>query len=464
MTVHLDWDVETDVLVIGAGGCGLVAAVAAHDAGAEVIIVEKERRPGGNTTLSTGSVPGAGTRFQREAGIDDSPERMIEDLMRQSGPHDVPELTRLLAYESASLVEWLVDEVEVDLRLITDYRHVGHSVPRLHAPPSREGEDLVRDLVAAVNRRGIPLAVANPVTELVTSDDGAVLGARVVTEGGEASLIRARKVILAVNGFGGNRELLRKYCPEIADAPYFGHKGNTGEAIVWGEQLGAGFGNMGAYQGYAAVSYPYGTLLSWTTMEMGGVLVDRRGRRMGNETAGYSGFAKDVIRHGNLAYAIYDRKVHEYVAAHEELYRELVASGGVKEAATLEELAAIYGLDAAALRETVEAYNAAARGEREDEFGRRDFGLGPLEPPWKVCQVTAGLFHTQGGLLVDERARVLRRDGRAIPNLFAGGGAAAGISGRAGSHGYASGNGLLTALGLGRIAGRAAAEEIQREG
>ena len=107
MSTH--WDMEIDILVIGAGGCGLAAALSANEMGVEVGVVEKYEEFQGNTTLSTGSVPGAGTRFQREAGIDDSPEKLIEDLLRKSGPHEAEELTRLLAHQSAPLVEWLVD-------------------------------------------------------------------------------------------------------------------------------------------------------------------------------------------------------------------------------------------------------------------------------------------------------------------------------------------------------------------
>jgi len=150
---------DLDVLVVGAGACGLAAAIAAHDAGAEVAVIEKLDRPGGNSALSTGSVPAAGTRFQRDAGIADSPERFVEDLMRTGGPTDCPHLVRRLVETSAATVEWLVDCVGARMTLVTAYKHVGHSVPRLHAPASRRGRDLVDDLLAAAQKRGIPLAL-----------------------------------------------------------------------------------------------------------------------------------------------------------------------------------------------------------------------------------------------------------------------------------------------------------------
>jgi fumarate reductase flavoprotein subunit len=446
--------VTTDLLVIGAGACGLAAAIAAHDAGIDVAIVEKRDRPGGNSSLSTGSIPGAGSRYQREAGIEDSPQRMIADLQAVGGHHDADDLTRLIAEQSAPLCEWLIDDLGARMELITAYKHVGHTVERLHAPRSRRGQDLVDDLLGFVADRGIPLAVGNPVEDLIV-EGGAVIGAVI---GGER--ITCRKVLLATNGFAANREMVGEWCPEIAGADYFGAPGSTGEAVCWGLRHGAALGNMAAYQGYAAVAYPQGQLLSWTTIEKGGVLVGADGRRFGNEDAGYSGFAPNVMAQGDFAHAVYDRRIHD-IAALEEEYAEMARMGAVRWADTPRDLALAGGVDPVGLTETIGAYNDAARGGRPDPFGRRKFEQAPLEPPFGIVKVKPGLFHTQGGLLVDRHARVRRKGGGVIANLFAGGGAAAGISGQSGAGGYASGNGLLTALGLGRIAGLRAAAEVK---
>ena len=149
---------------------------------------------------------------------------------------------------------------------MTAYKHVGHSVQRLHAPASRRGQDLVDDLLAGVARRAIPLAVGNGADQLIAAGS-AVVGAHLKTTSGESSTVHAGKTILAVNGYAGNADLVRRFCPEIAGAPYFGALGSTGEAVLWGEALGAAFANIGAYQGYAAVADPHGSLLSWTTIE-----------------------------------------------------------------------------------------------------------------------------------------------------------------------------------------------------
>ena len=447
--------VDVDVLVIGAGACGLAAAIAAHDGGASVAIVEKRERPGGNSSLSTGSVPGAGSRFQKDAGIVDSPAQMIADLTRIAGETDDPALLARMAEVSAETVEWLVDTVQARMHLITAYKHIGHTVERLHAPKSRRGQDLVDDLLAAIDRREIPLAVGNAVEDLIV-ENGRVAGAVIRSTEGQSD-IRAHHVVLAVNGFAADPALVKQYCPEIAGAQYFGALGSHGEAIRWGRKVGAALANMGAYQGYAAVAYPHGSLLSWTTIEKGGMLVGADARRFGNESLGYSGYARVELEQGEYAFALFDQRIFE-IAALEEEFMELVKYGGIKKADTPAEIAALFELDAAALAETVAAFNRVARGEAPDVFGRRDVAA-PLAGPFFACRVVPGLFHTQGGLKVDQDARVLDTAGRPIHGLFAGGGAAAGISGRAGALGYASGNGLLTAIALGRLAGRAAARD-----
>jgi fumarate reductase flavoprotein subunit len=460
----MEWQLETDVVVVGGGGCGMVAALAAARGGAEVVLLEKSARLGGNTALSGGSIPAAGTRLQEEAGVEDSPEKMTEDIVKQSGYQADRSLTEVLARRSNGLIEWLTGELGVTLRLITHYKHVGHSVHRLHAPPSKQGKDLVLDLVAALKREGVVVATNSPVTSLVSSDDGAVTGVVVDRGDGSPEAIGAKKVILASNGFGANRDMIRQFCEDIREAPYFGHEGNTGEGIRWGMELGAETRAMASYQGYAAVSYPHGTLLSWTVLEMGGFLVNKTGRRFGNESLGYSAFTKHVLAQPEqLAYVVFDEDIRDYVARDEGEFRNLLSMGGIRSGETLRELAEPYGIDAEELKRTFDAFNTATPDS--DPFGRagqRD--MLPLKPPYCIGQVTGGLFHTQGGLVVDENAQPLRKDGTPIGNLYAGGGVACGFSGLEDGAGYTSGNGLFAALGLGKLAGEHAVASIRSEG
>jgi fumarate reductase flavoprotein subunit len=455
----MNWDAETDVLVVGGGGGGLVAALAARESGAEVALVEKYDRLGGNTALSSGSVPGAGTRFQQAAGINDSPDLLTHDIMRRTNGSAPEHLVRALAGESAPLVEWLVDSLDVPLALVPDLKKVGHSVPRTHAPAGRQGAAVVAALEQKAHDNGILISPGNPVRRLVQDDAGAIAGA-VIENGGAEHRIGARKIILACNGFGANREMLAKHIPEIADAPYFGHQGNTGEAMLWGLELGARLRNMGAYQGHASVSYPQGALMTWSAIERGGFLVNLEAQRFVDESLGYSGCTSAVrAQKEHFAFVVFDEPIHHYLEPKAQDYRDIVAYGGARQGGEIAALGAACGLDGRTLADTMTQYNAAARGG-VDPFGRDDFGGAPLRPPFTMVKVTAGLFHTQGGLDVDTNAQPLHNDGTAIENLYAVGGAAVGVSGSDGNRGYCSANGLLAALGLGRIAGRHAGRSL----
>jgi fumarate reductase flavoprotein subunit len=218
---------------------------------------------------------------------------------------------------------------------------------------------------------------------------------------------------------------------------------------------------MGSYQGHASVTAPDGPLVTWGVVVNGAILVNRDGERFGDETVGYSEYAGAVVAQpGGEAWEIFDERVYE--ASRGTRFDEVVEAGKVVRSETLEDLAETFGLPAGVLAETVEETNRSIRDEVPDPFGRGEFGDGPLEPPYYGIQVRGALFHTQGGLKVDSRARVLCSDGSPIPGLYAGGGTAVGISGK-GYKGYSSGNGLLAATVLGRISGEAAAEELAKE-
>ena len=436
----------------------MVAALAAAKRGVEVLIIEKGAEPAGNTVRSTGLIPGAGTRLQREAGIlDDTPELMAKDIFEKNDHESDPELTRLLCQESAPLVEWLADEAGCEMVCFTDFLYPGQSRLRMHGPKTHYGSELARQLESAVrNEPGVELLKNSPVDDLIW--DGKRVSGVETSDG----VIEAGAVILALNGFGGNREMVEEYLgPEAAAALYYGSPNNTGEGIGWGIALGAATQHMGSYQGHASVAAPEGPLVTWGVVVNGAILVNRDGRRFGDETVGYSEYAGAVmVQPGSEAWEVFDEEVYE--ASRGTRFDEVVEAGKVVHSETLEDLAETFGLPAGTLAETVEDTNRSIRGEVPDPFGREEFGDGPLEPPFYGIHVRGALFHTQGGLKVDSRARVLRFDGSPISGLYAGGGTAVGISGK-GYKGYSSGNGLLAATVLGKVSGEAAAEELAKE-
>ena len=264
------------LVVVGAGACGMVAALAAARRGVQVLVLEKGTEPAGNTARSTGLIPAAGTRFQREAGVlDDSLGTYgADDIFEKNNGESDPEITRLLCKESGPLVEWLVDEIGCEMLCYTDFLYPGQSRHRMHGPKMSYGSELLRQLENAV--------VEEPLIELRT--DTAVSG--LLSEGGRVTGVEtaegpseAGAVVLALNGFGGNREMVERYLgPEAAAALYYGSPNNTGEGIEWGVALGAATGHMGSYQGHASVAAPDGPLVTWGVVVNGAILVNREGR------------------------------------------------------------------------------------------------------------------------------------------------------------------------------------------
>ncbi len=455
-----NWTFETDVAVVGSGGCGLTAALAAAQGGVEVVIFEKQARPWSNTARSGGMIPAAGTRFQKAAGLEETPEDLAADIFRKNHHTSDRNMTLHLARTATHMVEWLVDDIGVNLVFIDDFKYPGHSQYRMHAPPSRTGSALVADLRQAVEEHALAELITDAATvNLIAGLDDTVQGL-VVEHGTRVERVRAKKVILACNGFAGNKEMVAQYCPEMVNALYFGGEANTGEGILWGMELGAATAFMDAFQAHASVATPHGILITYALIMEGGFQVNSLGKRFGNESNGYSEHALEVLyQPGAVAWDIYDRRLHLLGLSFDD-YRQALEAGAIKQGETIEALATELQLPPSDLAQTLADYHRCAAGEINDPYGRPDCRR--LEPPFYGVKVTGALFHTQGGLRVDDNGLVLREDGRPILNLYAGGGVAAGLSGQ-GPGGYFSGNGLLTALGYGMLAGQHASRSIRTE-
>ena len=450
---QFDWTVP--VAVVGAGGCGLCAGLAARQAGAEVLVLERDAAPIGTTGMSTGLIPGAGTRMQREKGIEDSPERFAEDVLAKTRHQTDADIVLALARESARTVEWLADECGVALSLVDSFLYSGHSVKRMHGSPNRTGAELMGSLLDACSGAGVDLLTEARVSNLFADAGGRIRGLRCVRPDGSAEDLGCEALILACCGFAGNQAMVAEYLPELRHAEFFGHPGNQGEAIRWGRELGAAIADIRAYQGHGGLAKGYGVPILWPVILEGGIQVNLEGRRFSDESLGYSEQAVDVLEQpGHVAVTVYDQRLHELMHEFND-YREAIGAGAVRKASSPGELAEMFGLPADVLEQTLSGTAAMTRGDVRDPFGRDFTGKPELAAPWYGVRVTGALFHTQGGLTVDARARVLREDGSPFPNLFAGGGAARGISGPS-SWGYIAGNGLLTATTLGRLAGETA--------
>lgn len=448
------WSVP--VVVVGAGACGLCAALAAREGGAEVLVLERDQSPAGSTALSTGLIPAAGTRLQRDHGVDDSADRFTADLLAKAKHQTDARIARVIAAASGPAVDWLMENHGVALTLVDDFLYPGHSRHRMHGTPHRSGAELEAALLAAAGEHGIDILTDAHATALFAGPDKRIHGVRVERPDGTAEDIGCAALVLACNGFGGNPAMVAELIPEMREAVYFGHTGNQGDAIAWGRALGAQTADLASYQGHGSVAHPHGVLIMWGLISAGGIQVNCEGKRFADETRGYSEQAIEVLHQpGHVAWTVYDARC-ETVAADFTDYRNAREVGAIKEADTVADLARQTGLPPDALEETLTTVAACCAGTADDPLGRDFTGTAPLAPPYRAVRVTGALFHTQGGLVVDEHARVVGADGRPLPNLMAGGGAARGLSGPS-RWGYLSGNGLLTAVVLGRLAGETAA-------
>ncbi|WP_439149974.1 FAD-dependent oxidoreductase [Sulfitobacter sp.] len=442
------FDLEVETLIIGAGACGMVAALAAHEAGQDVLLIEADPMPSGSTALSAGLVPAAGTRFQSAAGIDDSAARFAGDIQAKAHDENDLDLVMTMAETAGSVIEWLADSHGLPFSLVTDFDYPGHSRRRMHGLPTRSGQELIDTLRAQVEALDIPL-ICNRRANRLYSGGIRVSGAQLTLPDGSTETVGCDRLILACNGFGGNRAMVSEYMAEIDNAVWFGHDGNRGEAIHWGHALGAKTRHLGAYQGHGNVAHPHGILITWATITEGGVQVNTLGQRFWNESQGYSEAARAVLAQPDgVAWVVFDSRIAD-IARQFEDFKQAEKQGAVMTAETLEELAAKAGLPSDELSQTITEIPM----DGVDLFGRT-WGSTSLAPPFCAVKVTGALFHTQGGLEIDPlTAKVRRATQGTFDNLYAAGGAACGVSG-AGDSGYLSGNGLLAAMTLGYIAGR----------
>ena len=447
---------EMPVAIVGAGACGLTAAIFLREAGIDCALLERDATPQGSSTLSSGFIPAAGTRVQRDAGVhDDDAACFAADIQAKAHGSAAPYLVQAYADAVAPALDALQQRHGLAFELLDGFLYPGHSRRRMHTLRERTGAALVAALHGAAERAGAMIVTEALASELwcsgghadghaATSSPGPaprILGVGYRRRDGRMEHLACRTLLLACNGFGGNATMVRELLPEMRAAVFAGHAGNDGSAIAWGRALGAGLADLGGYQGHGSWAVPQGALITWALMMEGGIQVNARGERFHDETAGYSEASVMVLAQpGGVAWSLFDdrllalgRSFPDFVAAE--------AAGAVRHAADAQALAALIGCDAAALARTLAGTKLAA--------------------PYHAIKVTGALFHTQGGLDIDARCRVLRAaDRRPFPNLLAAGGAARGVSGNA-VWGYLSGNGLLSAVAGGFIAAATMSDALE---
>ncbi len=393
-------------------------------------------------------------------GISDSAAQFAADIRRKACDEPDPAIVDVIARESGTTVEWLADRHGFPFTVVNDFDYPGHSARRMHGLPTRSGVELIDRLRQTADQEEIPILGKATVVGLLADAERVIRGVEISRPNCKRERLGCQALILACNGYGGAPDLVARYIPEMRDAQYFGHAGNTGDAVLWGQALGAKLLHMTGYQGHGSVAHPHSVLITWAVIMEGGFQVNVMGERFSDEGRGYSEQAAVVLAQPEgKVFDIFDERIAA-IARQFEDFRQAEALGAVTEAATIGQLAERLKLPLSELVESFREVEAAKRTGGADRFGRSFAGRPLLSPPFKAVRVTGALFHTQGGLAVDDKARVLAEQGAQLPNLFAAGGAAAGVSGSRAS-GYWSGNGLLTATVLGRIAGRSAANLVR---
>ena len=448
---------RTDVVIAGGGAFGLSVAAVAATMGPhlQVTLLERDVEAKSNAEVGSGSVIAAGTRQQMEAGVDDSPDILAQDIIDKSHGRADKALTQALTEESRHVVHWLIDEVGVPLTLATEARRIGHSRLRLHATPERSGERLIGGLRDYVRRQpNVDFRDHSPAVSL-RHDGVTVMGITASTPDGVIDF-EADATVLASGGFAANRELLGCHVPLFADAPYIGVSGHQGDALRWAQDLGAPVKDLQSYLGHGYViaddnPIPAQTRLNPGIMTGGGIMVNTQGQRFAREDQGYSEWA-EIVRSqpGGIAIAVWDEEIHQ-AYAHSKMMQDAMAVGAVTGPVTSDALAATFDLPTEVLQRSIVSYNDAV-DSGTDALGRQ---LMPkrLEVPLYAAKITGAIVMTLGGVRVDTAGRVEGPDGRPVQNLYAGGAAAAGLSGGT-ADGYLSGAGLLMSIVLGSLVGK----------
>ncbi|MEG0550982.1 MAG: flavocytochrome c [Vagococcus sp.] len=414
-----------DIVIVGAGGAGMAAAIEAKDEGKNPVILEKMPVAGGNTLKSSSGMNASETKFQKEQGIKDSNDKFYEETLKGGHGTNDKELLRYYVDNSADAIDWL-DGMGIKLNNLTITG--GMSEKRTHRPEdgSAVGGYLVDGLLRNVHEKEIPLFVNADVTE-ITEKDGAVSGVKVKVDKKEKE-ISSKAVVVTTGGFGANPEMLEKEKPELKGYVTTNSEGSTGDGIKMIEKLGGQVVDMDQIQIHPTVQQDKGILIGEAVRGEGGILVSQEGKRFVNEmdTRDNVSAAENKLKEKS-SYLVFDGGVKERVKAIDFYEKQ----GFVKKSGTIEGLAKEIEMDASVLKETVDTWNKAVADKKDTEFNREtgmDKGLEKAD--FYAIKVAPGIHYTMGGIKVNNKTEVLDKDGKAITGLYASGELTGGLHGQ----------------------------------
>lgn len=441
---------QTDIVVIGAGGAGLAAAIAAADLGARVIVLEKMPVVGGNTQLAAGGMNAAGTKAQAAQGLQDNWKIMFDDTMKGGGNRNDPKLVEIMTRGSSAAIDWLTS-LGGDFNKLE--RSGGQTVMRTHQATGGAafGPYVTNVVYQAARKRSVAIRSRSRVRELIRRPDGAIGGVLVEDARGNAYTIEAKAVVVASGGYGNAPDRLARIRPDLGRFTSTGQPGTTGDALDFVSAAGGDIYDLDLVQIHPTQAYGTKTLISETVRGAGAILVNQQGKRFVNELTTRDKATAAVLQQtGGHAYLVFDgstrKKMHMFHG-----YEEL---GLVREAASLDKLAAVMGAEANLLGQTVADYNRYRAAGKDEAFDRPAMPTGIEGAPYFSIKVRPAIHFTMGGVRIDEKTRVLRNDRSPLPGLYAVGEVASGVHGA----NRLGGNSMSAAFTFGPIAGREAVD------
>lgn len=493
-----DSTVDADVVVVGAGGAGMTAAITAAGEGKSVVILESQSMVGGNSVRATGGMNAAKTVYQDEnefgesAGVEktlktaaekyadnetitalaktvseqwaayqanptgyfDSVELMELDTMIGGKGINDPELVETLCANSADAIDWL-DEHGITLHNVSSFG--GASVKRIHRPVNAEGKTvsvgsyMIPLLQENCEKAGVKMMLDTTATEILTDATGAAVGVKATGASGETVTVNAKAVVLATGGFGANLDMVVKYKPELKGFMTTNAPGIQGQGIEMAQAIGAATVDMDQIQIHPTVEANTAALITEGLRGDGAILINEEGKRFIDEVGTRDVVsAAEIAQTGSYSWLVVDQAMVDASS----VIQGYIKKGYTVTGATYEELGKAMGVDAAAFAETMEKWNGYVEAKNDPDFGRTSFANPLNTAPYYAVKVTAGVHHTMGGLKINANTEVLNEKGEVIPGLFAAGEVTGGVHGA----NRLGGNAVADFTVFGRIAGAAASD------
>ena len=493
-----DSTVDADVVVVGAGGAGMTAAITAAAEGKSVVILESQSMVGGNSVRATGGMNAGKTVYQDEnefgesAGVEktlktaaekyadnetitalaktvseqwaayqanptgyfDSVELMELDTMIGGKGINDPELVETLCANSADAIDWL-DEHGITLHNVSSFG--GASVKRIHRPVNAEGKTvsvgsyMIPLLEENCEKAGVKMMLDTTATEILTDANGAAVGVKATGASGETVTVNAKAVVLASGGFGANLDMVVKYKPELKGFMTTNAPGIQGQGIEMAQAIGAATVDMDQIQIHPTVEANTAALITEGLRGDGAILINEEGQRFIDEVGTRDVVsAAEIAQTGSYSWLVVDQAM----ADASSVIQGYIKKGYTVTGATYEELGKAMGVDAAAFAETMEKWNGYVEAKNDPDFGRTSFANPLNTAPYYAVKVTAGVHHTMGGLKINANTEVLNEKGEVIPGLFAAGEVTGGVHGA----NRLGGNAVADFTVFGRIAGAAASD------